>query len=248
MQKTKYLIRLDDACPFMNRQKWKRMEDVLDKYGIMPLVGIIPANADSQTIIEAENDNFWGTAHLWEQKGWSIALHGYNHVCTSEDGMKGLNPFWKRSEFAGLALDAQREKIRKGYEVLRNNGFAPKYFFAPSHTFDENTLEALRRETSIRIVCDTIGRYPYKKGLFYFIPQIFGHCIEMPVKGIYTFCFHPNVMDEKGFDSLDSFIKEHQSDFVSFNDLSLNNFGDKMVFDVALSKFFFSYRRIKGLK
>lgn len=246
--KTYYLIRLDDACPQMNQQKWQRMEDILDKYGIKPLVGIIPANADSQTIIEDDNDLFWGKARLWEKKGWCIALHGYNHVCTSDEGMKGLNPFWERSEFAGLSLDEQREKIRKGYKVLRDHGFEPKYFFAPSHTFDENTLEALRLETSIRVISDTIGRYPYKRGAFYFIPQISGHCSEMPFKGIYTFCFHPNVMDEKGFNSLESFIQEHQNYFVSFNELSLNNFGNKMYFDVVLSKVFFIYRRIRGLK
>ena len=31
---TKYLIRLDDACPTMNCQLWGKMEDLLDKYGI----------------------------------------------------------------------------------------------------------------------------------------------------------------------------------------------------------------------
>ncbi len=246
--KTQYLIRLDDACPFMDSKKWHRMEVILDKYHIKPLVGVIPSNADPQTMKEAEDSFFWDKAHQWEEKGWSIALHGYDHVCITEGGMKGLNPFWKRSEFAGLPLEHQREKIRKGYEELQNHGFDPEYFFAPSHTFDENTLEAIRQETKIRIISDTIGRYPYKKGDFIFIPQISGHCSEIPLPGIYTFCFHPNVMKDTNFDTLEAFLKNHQAEFIGFDELNIKNIRGKSFLDVVLSKVFFSYRSIRGLK
>lgn len=248
MQKTKYLIRLDDACPYMDSKKWQRMEDILDKYGVKPLVGIIPSNADTQTMKEKEDPNFWNKAHTWEQKGWTIALHGFDHVCISTDGMKGLNPFWKRSEFAGVALQEQKDKIRKGYDVLKSHGFVPNYFFAPSHTFDENTLKALKQETDIRIISDTIGRNPYKKGDFIFVPQISGHCSQMLMNGIYTFCFHPNVMNDKSFASLDAFLSIHHEDFWGFGDLPLSDVGGKHLFDSILSKIFFIYRRLRGLK
>ncbi len=243
-----YLIRLDDACSYMDRQKWQRMEDILDKYSIKPLVGIIPANADSQTMKEKEDLQFWNKAHSWEKKGWTIAMHGFNHVCISTGGMKGLNPFWERSEFAGLSLKEQRDKIRKGYDVLKSHGFVPNYFFAPSHTFDENTLEALRQETDIRIISDTIGRYPYKQGDFIFVPQISGHCSKMFINGIYTFCFHPNVMNDNGFAALEAFISKHQVNFIGFSDLPLSNVGRKRFFDSFLSKIFFIYRRLRSLK
>ena len=55
MFKTRYLIRLDDACPYMDRVKWQRMENILDKYGVKPLVGIIPANADLKTMIDPDD-------------------------------------------------------------------------------------------------------------------------------------------------------------------------------------------------
>ena len=42
----KYLIRLDDACPTMDWGKWRRMERILDKYKVKPMVGIIPENND----------------------------------------------------------------------------------------------------------------------------------------------------------------------------------------------------------
>lgn len=242
-----YLIRLDDACPYMDRAKWQRMEDVLDEYGVKPLVGIIPANADPQTMIAPEDVNFWDKAHSWEKKGWSIALHGYDHVCITDGGMSGQNPFWKRSEFAGLPLEQQRKKLRKGYAVLKAHGFEPKYFFAPSHTFDENTLEALCKETDIRTISDTIGRYPYYKDIA-FIPQISGHCLKMPLSGIYTFCFHPNTMKDKEFVALENFLVLNKNSFISFNDIDLSKYGKKKMVDRLLSWGFFTYRKIRGLK
>lgn len=95
-----YLVRLDDACPQMNRLKWQRVEDILDKYGIKPLVGIIPNNEDQETTIDTMDKKFADKARGWQNKGWVIALHGFNHVCDSEDS--GINPLWHRSEFAGF--------------------------------------------------------------------------------------------------------------------------------------------------
>ena len=38
----KYIMRLDDACPKRDVEKWDRIEDLLDKFNVRPLVGIIP--------------------------------------------------------------------------------------------------------------------------------------------------------------------------------------------------------------
>lgn len=129
----KYLIRLDDACPYMDRGKWQRMEDLLDKYGIKPLVGIIPANTDPETLIEPEDSYFWKKAYSWVKKKWCLAFHGFNHVCKTDSG--GINPVHKRSEFAGLSYEEQCQKIWDGYTLLKDKGFDVKWFFAPSHTF-----------------------------------------------------------------------------------------------------------------
>ena len=42
-----YLVRLDDASEYMDIEKWKIVEGILDKYQIKPLVGIIPDNKDA---------------------------------------------------------------------------------------------------------------------------------------------------------------------------------------------------------
>ena len=241
-----YLIRLDDACPTMKRDNWARMERLLDFYGVKPMVGIVPNNEDKKLMVAPEDPCFWKNTKNWQEKGWAIALHGYNHCYISKEA--GINPMWHRSEFAGVALREQENKIKEGYAILKEQGLIPIYFFAPSHTFDENTLIALRNSSDIRVVSDTIGRYPYKKGDMWFLPQITGHCVKMPFSGIYTFCYHPNTMNDKAFEVLEDFIKANKNCFISFDDINYTLYGEKKIFDKLLSRLFFIYRDLRGLK
>lgn len=238
-----YLIRLDDACPTMNHEKWMRMEALLDKYLIKPMVGIIPQNEDPKQEIDEKDPNFWNLVHKWEKKGWTIALHGYNHVYSSKQG--GINPLWNKSEFAGHSKEIQKKKIRNGVAILREHGINPLYFFAPSHTFDETTLDALREESDIRIISDTISLRPYKYKDFAFIPQLSGKCRKMMVKGVYTFCFHPNTMNESAFEGIEAFLKTHKEEFVSFDELNLDCLNKKSLIDRFLSFGYFLIRKIK---
>ena len=243
----RYLIRLDDACPTMNHDKWRRMETILDKYGVKPLVGVIPHNEDPKQQIDAGNVGFWPLVHSWGKKGWAIALHGYNHCYKSLQGLNGMNPMWKKSEFAGLTLNEQKLKIKKGVSIMREHGINPQYFFAPSHTFDYNTLTALREESDIRIISDTIAIKPYRKDDFIFIPQFGGQCREMKIKGIYTFCFHPNTMNDEAFKHTEDFLKKNSAYFTSFDAIATISVKEKSLFDRFLSFNYFVYRRIKGL-
>jgi len=241
--RNKYLIRLDDACPTMNHELWERMEDLLHQYNIKPMVGIIPHNEDLKQQIDPEDASFWQHVKDWAKKGWAIAMHGYNHVYSSNEG--GMNPLWKKSEFAGHPLDLQREKIRNGIAIMREHGFNPKYFFAPSHTFDENTLIALKEETDIRLISDTIAFNPYKEGDFVFIPQQSGHPIKLPFGGLVTICYHPNTMRDIDFIKIELFIKKNLNCITSFDMLHLENAGTKSIYDKLLSIFYFAMRKIR---
>ena len=242
MQKTKYLIRLDDACPYMDQKKWLRMEEILNKYGVKPLVGIIPANADPKTMIEQENTLFWEKAKSWEEKGWTIALHGFSHVCKTNTG--GINPVHKRSEFAGLPYDIQSKKIREGYSFLKDKGLDVKWFFAPSHTFDKNTLKAIKENTPIRFISDMIAAKPYLYDGLTFVPCQMGKLRDMPIHGYWCACYHPNIMKDDEFVALEEFIKKHQGDFISFDELP--EAGNKSFQDWMLSFAYYTLRRIKG--
>lgn len=241
----KYLIRLDDACPTMDAVKWKRIENILDSYGVRPMVGVIPANKDPKQQIDSTDTEFWVKVKAWEKKGWAIALHGYDHCFISEAGMKGLNPLWKRSEFAGVPLEVQKLKIRKGVEVFRSNGIEPKYFFAPAHTYDENTLQALCEESNIRIISDTIALRPYRQGNFVFIPQLGGHCVEMKTPGIWTFCLHPSAMKEEDFIATEKFLQVHKEEMLGFDELNLTKLRGKNWISRLLSWAYFTRRKIK---
>ena len=245
MSQQQYLIRLDDACPTMDHAKWQRIEGILDKYGVRPMAGVIPHNEDPKQFIESADENFWKKVKVWETKGWAIALHGYNHCYSSDGGLKGLNPMWSRSEFAGLPIEEQRAKIRKGVAIMRENGINPQYFFAPSHTFDENTLNALLEECDIRIISDTIATKPYRYKDFIIIPQFGGQCREMKLSGVFTFCLHPSTMNDEAIEKTDIFLKTHKGVFTSFEKLNLSNVTTKSLFDRLLSWGYFTIRKMR---
>lgn len=242
----RYLIRLDDACPTMDYVKWDRIEGMLDVYGIFPLVGIVPMNKDPKLVINENDDSFWEKVRNWEAKGWAIALHGFNHLFKSE--VAGINPFWNRSEYAGVPLEEQKEMIKEGLEVLKNNNLTPDYFFAPGHTFDDNTLIALRECSAIRMISDTIAFHPYIKDGFIFIPQIVGHCLNMPINGTYTFCYHPNIMKERDFENLERFLRKNKDNFISFQSIRNEHLNRKTIFDRLLSFIFFFSRDLRRLR
>lgn len=244
--KNKYLIRLDDACPTMDAKKWQRIESILDTYGVRPLVGIIPVNEDPKQQIDDEDAEFWTKVKAWEMKEWAIALHGYDHCYISNDGLKGLNPLWSRSEFAGVSLNEQKMKIREGIKVFNAHKISPKYFFAPSHTFDANTLQALREESNIRIISDTIAIKPYRKEDFVFIPQLGGRCRDMKIPGIWTFCLHPSTMKEEDFVAIEVFLHAHEDAMLGFNELNLTRLKDRNLISRLLSWAYFVRRSNYG--
>lgn len=207
----KYIMRLDDACEKMDVCKWDRIEKLLDRYDVRPLVGVIPHCEDPMMDKYEFDSDFWSKVNSWVKKGWTIALHGYNHVYTTKSG--GLNPVNKRSEFAGEPLEIQRKKIREGVDFFRAHGINPLVFFAPSHTFDKNTLTALKEESDIRFISDTPANKPYTEYGMTFVPQQSGRVRKLPFE-IVTFCYHPNGMNEVGFEELEIFLKKNK--FIDF--------------------------------
>ena len=207
-----YLIRLDDASDHMNIKNWDRIERLLDAYGIKPLVGVIPLNRDPMLLEFAEDPGFWEKAKAWQEKGWRIALHGYEHLYTSD--CAGINPVHNRSEFAGVPLAEQRAKIREGLQILQGHGLKPDVFFAPSHTFDNNTMEALRLESEIRTISDTVADDVYCRNGFTFIPQQSGRVRKLPFR-VSTICLHPNFATDAEFLKMESFFRENTGAFLS---------------------------------
>lgn len=231
-----YILRLDDAAEHMNIQNWEKIEKLLDDFLIRPIVGIIPDVHDPDLLIYEKCPCFWEKAKEWESKGWSIAMHGYNHVYVTSCG--GINPVNNRSEFAGLALKEQKTKIHNGYSIFLSHNLIPKIFFAPSHTFDLNTLIALKEETPIRIVSDTIANDLYYENDLYFIPQQSGRVRKLPLRLI-TFCYHPNTMTNDDFEKLYKFISNNHKLFCSADSIRYNK-RQRNIIDKLLKRIYFA--------
>lgn len=238
-----YFIRLDDACEYMNLKKWNQMELLLDKYNIRPLVGIIPDCKDPKMKgTYPKYIDFWRREKKWEEKGWAIALHGYQHLYVSKNG--GINPVNQKSEFAGVSLGIQKNKIKKGIWILNKHNIFPTVFFAPAHTFDNNTLIALKEESSINIISDTIASNIYYKDNFWYVPLQSGACRKLPVN-VATFCYHPNTMKDSDFRQLETFIVNNKNMFSDFSKLDFSQRRKLGAYDRLLRRTYFIMRKIR---
>lgn len=197
----RYLLRLDDACPTMDLRRWSKVESVLDRLGIRPLVAVVPDNQDPELQVDAPDASFWDRVRVWQAKGWTIAMHGHQHRFHFVDRKQLLLPFYNRSEFGGLSFDEQSQKIRASWQIFQNEGVSPTVWIAPAHCFDRTTLTALRAETSIRIVSDGIACDQYQEDDFFWLPQQLWAFTEKS-SGLWTICLHPNTMTDHTIDKL----------------------------------------------
>jgi len=242
----KYIIRLDDATPTMDWNKWNKIFQILDKYNIKPIIAVIPNNEDQKMIIDKYNKNFWNEVRLWQDKGYHIAMHGYNHKYITQKS--GIIPINKLSEFAGVDINIQKEKIKKGWEIFLKHNIKPDIWIAPAHSFDYNTLKVLK-ETDIFIISDGIAFYPYNKYNFYWLPQQLWWYVEKQ-EGIWTICLHPNNMNDNKILELEQIIKNNIDKFqIDINKLYKTfenrnlNFKDKLYY-----RWFFIRRKLSYIK
>lgn len=122
----KILVRFDDICPTMDFANFNEAVNLMDKYGIKPLIGVIPECKDKDLEIEPAHADFWDYVKSLQAKGYTVAMHGVNHVFCSQH--RGIVTKRIGSEFAGLPLDVQVEMIRKGKEILNAHGIYTESF------------------------------------------------------------------------------------------------------------------------
>lgn len=210
-----YIIRLDDACPNMNHDKWRKVENLLDKYNIKPIVGIIPESKD-QLFIWNKDEKFWDiTVKRYIEKEWIIAQHGCYHLYhLTKDG--------KYSEFIGLSYEEQFQLIKRGYDILISHGVKPRCFFAPAHSFDDLTIDVCRDIGYFDFISDGNSLYPYKYKGMLFYPNLFDTPCEILPFGIYTFVLHPNFITDKSLENLERFIIKNKKYFRNFDEIDAN--------------------------
>lgn len=212
----KTAIRFDDITPEMDFDKFNRVRQILDDAGIKALIGVVPYCKDQTLRIEKQHEDFKEFLGELQQDGWAIALHGYNHLYTTRD--KGIFPINEFSEFAGVDYDKQNVMIRQGIAQLDEWNAKPTLFMAPGHTFDKNTLKALKANGIYKIT-DGFGSKPYIRDeiTFYPISKKRSECIS-DKEGYSTYVLHTNTMTDKDIEKFAKLINDNRAHFISYDE------------------------------
>lgn len=226
----KIAVRLDDIAPDMDWKRFLKFKELLDCYQIKPLIGVIPDNRDGsiqgihkREDVSGSNDirkqvttDFWSYIKELQDEGWCIAMHGYQHVySTKKGGMFPLNHF---SEFAGKSYEEQLSMLKKGKELLEEKGIFTDMFMAPAHSYDGNTLKALR-EAGFQAVTDGFGGAPYRwKGLTFY-PISFRLSSTLKKKSGYsTMVVHTGTVSEDELGRYEEYFKRQGVNWVDYSE------------------------------
>tara|TARA_B100000586_G_C20103141_1_gene425916 strand:+ start:1302 stop:2075 length:774 start_codon:yes stop_codon:yes gene_type:complete len=213
---TGILIRLDDIAENMNWDLMEKSEILFDEYKIKPVLGVIPNNQDQDLLSYPKKNNFWDLVRNWKNKGWKIAMHGLTHVYDKDTNRKDYFGYGGRSEFCGHSLEVQTERIKKGLKKFREEKIEIKSFFAPNHTYDLNTFNALKN-SGINEVIDGYGLMPYLENEIKFIPQLFYKIYALPF-GIQATQIHLNYWKENNFNNFVMFVKKNKNNFITYDE------------------------------
>lgn len=210
----KIAIRMDDITPDMDWERFLAVKEILDNYGIKPLIGVVPDNQDENLHKAKAAGDFWEYIKELQENGWRIAMHGYQHIYTTSQG--GLFPLNHFSEFAGLPYEKQKKMLKQGSEILKRNGIKTDIFMAPAHSYDKNTIKALK-ELGYTKMTDGFGIHPYQwQGMtFYPISFLLSRSLKKK-RGFTTMVIHSNTITEEGMNHYRRIFEKYQKNLVSY--------------------------------
>jgi predicted deacetylase len=189
MQESRYLVRFDDICPTMNWAVWEGIEAYLDRFGVKPILAVVPDNQDPKLMVDEPRADFWDRVRGWQAKGYTIAVHGYRHqYINTNPGRMGLT---FQSEFAGLSRAEQEDKLRKALAIFESHGVKADAWVAPSHSFDKVTVDVLA-DLGVPVISDGLWPMPFTQanGITWVPQQLWS--FERMKRGIWTVCNHHN--------------------------------------------------------
>lgn len=207
---------MDDITPDMNWENFRFFQELFEKTGITPLLGIVPECRDEKLHCGERRENFYEVMRELQVKGYSFAIHGCYHLYTTKKG--GLFPLNNISEFAGIPYEKQKEMLAFGKAKLKEQGIDTELFMAPAHSYDSNTLRALR-ELGITRVTDGFGKAPYTyKGLtFYPISFLLSRSLKQK-DGVTTLVLHANTVTEADKKRYQRIFDEYGKNMISYSE------------------------------
>lgn len=212
----KIAVRMDDITPDMNWDNFSFFRDLFDKSGITPLLGIVPKNSDKNLQIEPEREDFYEIMKGLKQEGYVLAMHGYQHLYTTKKG--GCFPLNHFSEFAGVPYEQQKRMLADGKRILSENGIETDIFMAPAHSYDNNTLRALK-EVGFTKLTDGFGTTPYlwKEMVFYPISFRLAGSLKKQ-KGYTTLVIHANTINDSDRQRYTTLFAQNRETFISYEE------------------------------
>lgn len=192
---SKFILRFDDITPGMDWSKFLRIKKVAEECGVKSVLGVVPDNRDPKLSVNQnmQDSEFFRTIKQYAENGDAIAQHGTYHRYTAKGtNILGISEW---SEFAGHNYEQQLKKLQIGKNILKENSVWQPYFMAPSHSFDRNTLKALRH-LGFQAITDGYGLYPYSIEDIILVPQLLGKPIKLLPFGIQTICLHTNSIND----------------------------------------------------
>lgn len=189
------------------------LRKIFSKFNVRPLIAVVPQNEDPEFLKYPPIPiDFWTEIRDRQSEGWHVAVHGYRHRYDSRSsGILGVS---KRSEFAGHSYEEQLDRLNKGKQIFERERIRVETFVAPSHSYDRNTLQALRT-IGVKMVSDGFTLYPYHEDGLLFVPQL----VETPrwfPCGVHTFCLHSNTMNARLLAWIEAFLERHHSSVIPF--------------------------------
>lgn len=216
----KIAVRLDDIAPDMNWKRFLKFKALLDRYQVKPLIGVVPDNKDEHLKEGNVKDCPFGSEGFWEyikelqKEGWVIAMHGCYHRYTTDKG--GIFPLNNFSEFAGLPFERQRELLYHGKKCLEEKGIRTDIFMAPAHSYDRNTLRALKA-VGFNALTDGFGQKPYRFMGLTFYPISFRLAATFKKKkGYSTMVVHPATVEEEDLKKYQGYFEKTDVEWISY--------------------------------
>jgi Uncharacterized protein conserved in bacteria (DUF2334) len=232
MPENYYLIRFDDICPTMNWSTWEAIEALLIKHRVRPILAVVPDNCDPALEIDPPNPDFWERVRQWQSRGYTIALHGHQHVYVNTNpGLMRLTP---QSEFAGLPYADQKRKLRLALDIFSQNGVRAEAWVAPSHSFDRTTVAVLK-ELGVRVISDGLWPWPHadRAGITW-VPQQLWNFLDKS-EGVWTVCCHHNNWDERKLQEFESHLETYSSRISDVSTILTRYTGRKMTFNDTMA-------------
>ena len=124
----------------------------------------------------------------------------FNHLYHIETNKKDFFNYGGKSEFYGHSYENQLLKIREGIKIFEKNKIKIEIFFAPNHTYDNNTFRALKN-SGINKIIDVMELCHSFLNDIKFVPQLFYKLYFLPY-GIQSTQIHINNWTEKILENL----------------------------------------------